>query len=108
MESPVLADVSADEPQAAAGRRHYSPALTRMRLTEIEPDSVLDHLHIADVPEDGVILSGQMREDCPKCKAAKLQLVLRQKTIKTPHLLCPACASCFDARYANGTCALAL
>jgi transcription elongation factor Elf1 len=51
---------------------------------------------------------GAMRELCPRCRTNHLKLVLRQKHVSQSHLFCEVCDQCFDARYLDGTSALAI
>lgn len=76
-------------------------------LTELNPHSVMDH---PPGPTDVLDLYsfGSVRELCPKCQKPALNLILRQNCVRTAHLLCAECHSCYDAHYAGGAPALTL
>jgi hypothetical protein len=90
----------AQVPLASARRREHRPEDTLV-LTELNPESVIDHIDGDKAP---VVLStfGGVREVCPKCHQAHLRLVLRQGCVRTEHLFCAECASCFGAHYPSG------
>lgn len=93
-------------PLQVQGRRQHH-ADDDLRLTELNPKSVVDH-----AGDDGAPVSlttfGIVRETCPKCQHAHLHLVLRQRNVRTAHLFCAECAGCFDAHYASGANALTI
>lgn len=76
-------------------------------LSELNPRSVLDHFTGEDLPVQ-LLTSGNVRESCPKCHHNNLKLVLRQANVRSAHLFCTDCKSCFDAHYANGAPALTI
>jgi hypothetical protein len=96
----------AHAPYPVQGRRHQH-AEDSLRLTELNPHVVIDHLGGDKAP---VILTtfGSVRETCPKCMHSHLSLILRQRNVRTAHLFCEECQSCFDAHYASGACALTI
>jgi hypothetical protein len=94
------------QPHPAEGRRQHRPEDTLI-LTELNPAAVVDHLDGENVPVFMTTV-GNMRESCPKCQHTHLKLVLRQDCVRVEHLFCPACASCFDAHYADGVSALTI
>ena len=80
-------------------------------LVEIDRASVVDNIRLNDGYEsapDFVYASGPMRELCPHCWSNHLNLVLRQKRVRSAHLFCDCCSKCFDARYPDGGSALNL
>lgn len=87
-------------------RRQHSPE-DALFLSELIPGSVVDHLDGDSLPLK-LTTFGTVRETCPKCKHSHLRLVLRQTAVRTAHLFCSECESCFDARYANGASALTI
>jgi hypothetical protein len=89
-----------------ARRRHHGPEDT-LHLTELRPEAVIDHLD-GDHHAVNLTTFGTVRETCPKCLHTHLRLVLRQSAVRTAHLFCAQCHSCFDARYANGASALTI
>ena len=91
---------------APARRRHHGPEDT-LHLTELRPDAVIDHLD-GDPHPVNLTTFGTVRETCPKCLHTHLRLVLRQSAVRTAHLFCSQCHSCFDARYASGASALTI
>jgi hypothetical protein len=95
---------TAQAPQTTPGRRQAHPEETLI-LTELAPEDVIDHLD--DTAEPVVLTTfGGVRETCPKCLKTHLRLVLRQECVRTEHLFCPECASCFNAHYPSGLAAL--
>ncbi len=86
-------------------RRHHAPE-DALHLTELRADAVIDHLD--DQAPVNLTTFGTVRETCPKCLHTHLRLVLRQSAVRTAHLFCTECHSCFDARYANGNSALTI
>lgn len=76
-------------------------------LTELNPHSVVDH-----PPDRNAAVElqsfGTVRELCPKCQKPCLNLILRQTNVRTAHLLCGDCHSCYDAHYAGGAPALTI
>ncbi|MDB5910036.1 MAG: hypothetical protein JWP34_4150 [Massilia sp.] len=78
-----------------------------LQLTELNPHSVVDHFDDGSAPVS-LITFGTVREACPKCWHTHLHLVLRQRNVRTAHLFCAECASCFDAHYASGAHALTI
>jgi hypothetical protein len=91
--------------QAAPRRRHGSDE--QLILSEIDADSVIDHLEPPDMAIE-LITFGTVRETCPKCAKTHLKLVLRQRRVRLAHLFCNECLSCFDAHYTNGKSALTI
>ncbi len=107
MSQPVLEPVAHDLKQAEPGRRHKHPIDETLILTELDPDTVVDHLDSENAPVE-LITFGTVRETCPKCRKAHLRLVLRQQRVRIAHLFCNECLSCFDAHYTNGASALTI
>ncbi|HEX7642852.1 MAG TPA: hypothetical protein VF472_11655 [Burkholderiaceae bacterium] len=92
-----------------AGRNdHRSLASTPLSLIEIERAKVVDTIVEESADPEGVYSVGAMRELCPHCRTNHLKLVLRQKRVRQSHLFCEVCDKCFDARYLDGTSALAV
>lgn len=106
MSEHLLEPLSNEVQQPVEGRRRHCPD-DRLFLSELDPDEVIDHLDGERAPVD-LTTFGTVRETCPKCKHTHLRLVLRQGPVRTAHLFCIKCASCFDAHYANGASALTL
>ncbi len=100
------ADASA-QTQSVAGRRHPHGPDELLILSELDPDSVIDHLEPHDTAIE-LITFGTVRETCPKCTGTHLKLVLRQRRVRLAHLFCSDCLSCFDAHYTNGKSALTI
>lgn len=77
-------------------------------LIGLNPSAVVDGVPLQDgyLAHD-IAYAGEMREVCPVCQDTHLQLVLRQKFVKRPHMFCPQCTRCFDGCYADGSPALA-
>lgn len=87
------------------GRRHPHAEIGLL-LTELSPHVVIDH---ADEGSPVKLTSfGTVREICPKCMQSHLNLILRQRHVRTAHLFCAECHSCFDAHYASGASALTI
>ena len=107
MSQPVLEPVEHDLKQAEPGRRHKHHIDETLILTELNPDTVVDHLDSENAPVE-LITFGTVRETCPKCRNAHLRLVLRQQRVRIAHLFCNECLSCFDAHYTNGASALTI
>lgn len=76
-------------------------------LTELNPHSVVDQPSDRNAPIE-LLSFGTVRELCPKCKKPCLNLILRQSSVRTAHLLCTDCRSCYDAHYAGGAPALTI
>jgi hypothetical protein len=92
---------------AAPGRRHRPGPDEQLVLTDLDPDTVIDHLEPPDALVE-LITFGTVRETCPKCATTHLKLVLRQRRVRLAHLFCSQCQCCFDARYTNGRSALTI
>lgn len=92
------------EANVILGRRHAHIALV---LTELNPDAVFSRSR-GDYSIMNLVTYGKVREACPKCHRSQLALVLRQAAVRTAHLFCADCHSCFDAHYANGPAALTI
>jgi hypothetical protein len=107
MSDHVLELAGVDEGQQAPGRRHHEAQEDALVLSELPPSSVLDPLTPCDAPLE-LTTFGAVRELCPKCQASHLKLVLRQSCVRTAHLFCTSCESCFDAHYPNGASALTI
>ena len=88
------------------GRRQPHAEASLLLLTELNPNMVVDHLD-GDKPVN-LMTFGSVREPCPKCMQTQLHLILRQRNVRTAHLFCAQCHSCFDAHYASGAPALTL
>lgn len=95
-----------DHHLANLNRRHHSPK-EQLILSELNPTAVVDHLDGDSIPLD-LLTFGTVRETCPKCQHNQLTLILRQDSVRTAHLFCTDCESCFDAHYANGAPALTI
>jgi hypothetical protein len=89
------------------GRRHHAPPDDALVLTELSPSSVVDSFASAETPLE-LATFGAVRETCPKCQTTHLKLVLRQTCVRTAHLFCTTCESCFDAHYQDGKPALSI
>lgn len=80
---------------------------TLFSLMTLDPQDVVDGERSgAGYRADDVVSSGVMREQCPACAGAPLQLVLRHARVIRTHLFCPHCTRCFDAVYPDGSSAL--
>ena len=88
------------------GRRR-GPDCEALLLTELNPHSVVDHPPDRHAPVE-LQSFGTLRELCPKCHKPCLNLILRQTNVRTAHLLCADCHSCYDAHYAGGAPALTI
>jgi hypothetical protein len=95
---------SASLPVQGRRQRH---ADENLHLTELSLNAVVDHAGDDSAPVS-LTTFGIVRETCPKCEHAHLHLVLRQRNVRTAHLFCAECASCFDAHYASGVNALTI
>jgi hypothetical protein len=87
-------------------RRQHGPDDT-LYLSELNPRVVVDQLDGDQKPLQ-LTTFGTVRETCPKCCHTHLKLVLRQGAVRSAHLFCGECESCFDAHYANGASALTI
>lgn len=96
----------AHSPHPDHGRRHRH-AEDHLMLTELNLRAVIDQHDGATAP---LMLTsfGSVRETCPKCTHAHLNLILRQRNVRTAHLFCAECESCFDAHYPSGASALTI
>ncbi len=107
MSEHVLEEVVSRYDQAVPGRRHKHHLDETLILTKLDPAQVVDHLDGADAPLE-LMTCGSVRETCPTCGDAHLQLILRQRQVRMAHLFCCECLSCFDAHYSNGASALTI
>ena len=105
MSEHVLEEVVSKHDHADPGRRHKRNIDETLILTELDPGAVIDRVEIGEGPLE-LMTCGSVRETCPACQGSHLQLILRQRQVRQPHLLCTACESCFDAHYKNGASAL--
>ena len=78
-----------------------------LTLKEIAANDAIDAAPSASQPFT-ITTFGNVRETCPQCQNVHLKLVLCQQNVRLPHLLCPTCGHCFDARFPDGASALAL
>lgn len=92
---------------------HHSPAPDQragqasLYLVQLDPQSVVDGVRYDDTYlADDIRTCGTMRETCPVCAEGHLQLVLRQKSVRVPHLFCLECTRCFGAFLEDGSPAL--
>jgi hypothetical protein len=92
---------------ARHGNRRHSPDQDTLVLDEIDPELAIDRGGHGDGVVE-LLTFGSVREPCPKCQAAQLKLVLRQRTVRRAHLFCAGCGSCFDAHYRDGASALTI
>ena len=104
----MMASATQEPAKTAARNDHRSYASTPLNLIEIERVTVVDAIRDAYDEADGVYSVGAMRELCPHCRTNHLKLVLRQKRVRQSHLFCEVCDKCFDARYLDGSSALAI
>ncbi len=107
MSEQVLEASAGAAARAIYSRRHIASAKSHLVLSELDPLSVIDCPDMGDAPLD-LTCCGAVRESCPKCGGTHLKLILRQAHVRTEHLFCTACESCFDARYDNGAPALGI
>jgi len=78
-------------------------------LVELDPKLLVDGTLTAEgFLSADIDTAGKMREMCPYCKDAPLQLVIRRKQVIRSHLLCCKCTRCFDALLPDGTSAFSL
>ena len=101
-----LATPSSHASASVHGRRQRHPD-DSLLLTELNPRAVVDHIDDDQAPVN-LTSFGTVRETCPKCLKTHLHLVLRQRNVRTAHLFCAECHSCFDAHYASGASALTI
>jgi hypothetical protein len=99
-------DRTSNDRSAPDNSRRMAPAgMEHLFLRELNKSDVFDR-------PDGQPLSlqtfGAVRETCPHCVGRHLRLILRQESVRLAHLFCDHCETCFDARYANGRCALTI
>ncbi len=107
MSQPVLESVDlGDAPTSLRHPLRHNPD-EALVLSEIDPDSVVDHLDDADAAIE-LITFGTTRECCPQCRDTHLRLVLRQRRVRLAHLFCAECHRCFDAHYGSGNSALSI
>lgn len=106
MSQPPFSTGFANPTAPPLGRRRSQPC-EPLLLTELNPHSVVDH---AAGPNVVIELQsfGTVRESCPKCHTSRLNLILRQDAVRTAHLFCADCRSCYDAHYAGGAPALTI
>ncbi len=106
MSEAPFATMSASPTHPLFGRRRAQEC-EALLLTELNPHSVLDQPvdHKAPVQLQSF---GTVRELCPKCHKPDLHLILRQSNVRTAHLFCAECHSCYDAHYAGGAPALTI
>lgn len=103
-QAPSIAPASRAPRSAAPTDR---AAVTLFSLIALDPQDVVNGERTgAGYWADDVVSSGAMREQCPACAGAPLQLVLRHARVIRTHLFCPHCTRCFDAVYPDGSSAL--
>ena len=107
MSEHVLEEVVSSTNQVDPGRRHKHQLDETLILTELDPAKVVDHLDDDNTALE-LLTCGSVRETCPKCEQAHLQLILRQRQVRVAHLFCCECLACFDAHYKNGASALTI
>ncbi|MES3023965.1 MAG: hypothetical protein V4857_20560 [Pseudomonadota bacterium] len=107
MSEHVLTPQPGESAHARPARRQHKRDADRLVLSEMHPESVVDHLDPEGAPVD-LTTFGTVRETCPKCQNHHLNLILRQTNVRFAHLFCTECASCFDARYPDGAPALTI
>lgn len=107
MNQQLINSTSSEPPRNHQSRRQHDSAEDALILSELNADSVIEHLHV-DSDHLDLTTSGSVRESCPKCHDTHLKLVLRQDKVRIAHLFCAGCESCFDAHYANGAPALTI
>lgn len=95
------------------GNSHYAQPgdqrldAAHLYLVQLDPQTVVDGVRYDDTYlADEIRTCGTMRETCPVCAEGHLQLVLRQKSVRVPHLFCLECTRCFGAFLPDGTPAL--
>ncbi|WP_426110648.1 hypothetical protein [Massilia sp. PWRC2] len=106
MSQPPFPPAFANPTDALLGRRRGQPC-EPLLLTELNPHSVVDHAAAHNTVIE-LQSFGTVREPCPKCHTNRLNLILRQDTVRTAHLFCADCRSCYDAHYAGGAPALTI
>lgn len=96
--------------QTVSTNRREVDAPVALTLQELDPVEVLEGVRVEQgyLTKEEPMTFGAMRELCPVCQDVHLQLVLRQERVRLAHLFCRKCTRCFDARYADGSCALTL
>lgn len=94
----------------AVDKRNDSEPQPILLLLELNPIAVVEGVRLEDdgYRTDDINTYGAMRETCPGCDSAHLQLVLKQTNVRRAHVFCPQCTRCFDALYEDGTSALTL
>ncbi len=107
MSEQLLEPTLREHAHNAPRRRHPHDTDEHLVLTEMDPDSVIDHLDPPDA-EVELITFGTLRETCPNCPGSHLKLVLRQRRVRLAHLFCSGCQGCFDAHYPSGKSALTI
>lgn len=112
-QSSNRASASANAGANARSSTHYSPPADQrvgpahLYLVQLDPQTVVDGVRYDDTfLADDIRTCGTMREVCPVCAEGHLQLVLRQKSVRVPHLFCLECTRCFGAFLEDGTPAL--
>ena len=94
-----------DPRKSPTTEQRYQPA--GLYLVQLDPQSVVDGVRYDDsYLADEIRTCGTMRETCPVCGDGHLQLVLRQRNVRIPHLFCLECTRCFGAFLQDGTPAL--
>jgi hypothetical protein len=89
------------------GTRLRAKGGTLFSLVELDPREVVKGVTVAGgFAAEDVIPVGLMRERCPYCTDAPLELVLRANNVIRSHLFCEQCTRCFDAVYPDGSSAL--
>ena len=104
---PLYAECEQTQQRHPVTGRRQQAAAESLVLSELNPLAVIDQLGADDEPLS-LMSFGSVRETCPKCRNTQLRLILRQESVRTPHLFCAECQSCFDAHYASGVSALSL
>lgn len=103
----LYAEAHTTSQHQAAQSRRQSAVSDQLILSELNPLAVVDQLPHDEHPIS-LMSFGSVRETCPKCQHTHLRLILRQESVRTPHLFCAECESCFDAHYPSGISALSL
>jgi hypothetical protein len=106
MSQPPFSIPSGNPTHPLYGRRR-GPECEPLLLTELNPHAVIDNPPERNAPVE-LQSFGTVREPCPKCQKSCLHLILRQANVRTAHLLCLDCGSCYDAHYAGGAPALTI